>query len=236
MSTEFHGYEKMPDNFKKLATDPEQFRKLNKMKWVVTEKVHGANFSFVLADGEVRYAKRKELLEWSDDFFGYQTMVRKIEAHVLRLFNALQQRYTFQKATLYGELFGGAYPHPEVTPISNVQAIQTGVYYAPSIEFCAFDIALENGSDRYYLDYEDALTYFETAGILHAKALHVGTLEEAMNFPTEFSSPVPAHLGLPALPGRNVVEGIVIKPFRHNEILGNKEARPVLKNQEQRVS
>lgn len=56
--------------------------------------------------------------------------------------------WNLEKIFIYGELFGGEYPHPEVNPVSGVQAIQTGVYYSPRIEYCAFDIAVvENQED-----------------------------------------------------------------------------------------
>lgn len=42
---------------------------------------------------------------------------------------------------VYGELFGGCYPHKDVTPSKNkVKRIQKGVWYSPYVRFYAFDI------------------------------------------------------------------------------------------------
>lgn len=224
---DFSEYEKMPKNLNKLGQDIKVFNELNKLKWVVTEKVHGANFSFVYEDRKLSYAKRKQYLEWGDDFFGFQEVAHHIEDKILGLFEELASNRQANKYILYGELFGGKYPHPEVEPYPNVQAIQTGVYYTPQIHFCAFDIAIETHGEKLYLDYEDAIAYFEKYNILHARVLFTGRLNEALNFNTRIDSPLPGQLGLPALES-NLIEGVVIKPLRHQGFVANNE-RPILK-------
>jgi Rnl2 family RNA ligase len=130
---------------------------------------------------------------------------------------------------VYGEFFGGMYPHPDVAPHSKLQAIQTGVYYAPSIEFCAFDIAIEEGDagSNYYLDYETALSYFERHEIMRAKPLFTGNFSVALNFDTRINSTIPALLNLPELQD-NLIEGVVVKPF--NQQRGSTvKSRPIAK-------
>lgn len=229
MTTEFSGYEKIPSNLKKLGFSEKDFSELEKLKWVVTEKIHGANFSFIYENGSLRFAKRKAYLNWTDDFFGFQLVVNQLEEKVFQLFEAVSRKYDASKILLYGELFGGAYPHPEVAINSNVFAIQTGVYYCPNIEFCAFDLAIEtDGSEsKYYIDYEAALSYFEQFEIFHAKPLFVGKFNEAINFDPRIDSKVPTALGLPIL-ADNLIEGIVIKPY--NQVLHQKlGTRPIFK-------
>ena len=87
--SEFSGYEKMPTSLKKLGLDASDFSKMEKLKWVITEKIHGANFSFIYENGTLKYAKRKEYLSWTDDFFGFQLVVNKIENDIIRLFEDL---------------------------------------------------------------------------------------------------------------------------------------------------
>lgn len=212
--SEFSGYEKMPNNLKKLGLSESDFSKMEKLKWVVTEKVHGANFSFVYENGSLKFAKRKEYLNWSDDFFGFQLVVSKLENNILRLFEKLSSDIAAEKYIIYGELFGGKYPHPEVEPVKDIHAIQTGVYYTPDIEFCAFDIAIEtDGSDsKYYLDYESSVAYFDEFKIFYAKPLLIGKFNEAMNFNIRINSAVPKEFNLPELQN-NLIEGVVIKPF-----------------------
>lgn len=225
--TDFSEYEKMPKDLNKLGHDIKVFNKFNTLKWVVTEKVHGANFSFVYEGKKLAYAKRKEYLAWGDDFFGFQEVAQQMEDNVLGLFEELSLCMPGDKYILYGELFGGSYPHPDVVPHPNVQAIQTGVYYAPQVGFCAFDIAIETDGVKSYLDYEEAIRYFERHGIFHAHILFAGRLNEALNFDTRINSLVPPRLGLPALES-NLIEGVVIKPLRHKS-LAEADGRPIVK-------
>lgn len=227
---EFSGYEKMPNSLKKLGLSEKDFSEMEKLKWVVTEKVHGANFSFSYENGTLRFAKRKDYLQWNDDFFGFQLVVNKLENNILRLFEQLSSDIVGEKYMVYGELFGGKYPHPEVDPIADLQAIQTGVYYTPGIAFCAFDIAIENESgSKYYLDYETAVGYFEQFRIFYAKPLLIGKFAEAMNFNIRINSTIPKALQLPELQD-NLIEGVVIKPY--NQVDQNRRPIVKLKNPE----
>lgn len=216
--SEFSGYEKMPNSLKKLGLSEKDFSEMEKLKWVVTEKVHGANFSFSYENGTLKFAKRKEYLKWTDDFFGFQLVVNQLENNILRLFEQLSREIPGQKYIVYGELFGGEYPHPEVAPVAGLHAIQTGVYYTPAIAFCAFDIAIEtNQSDsKYYLDYETALAYFNQFGIFYAKPLLIGKFAEAMNFNIRINSTIPKEFQLPELKD-NLIEGVVIKPYNQTD-------------------
>ncbi|NML39947.1 2'-5' RNA ligase [Chitinophaga sp. G-6-1-13] len=221
-------YEKMPKSLKGLDLSEKAMQDLNKLKWVVTEKVHGANFSFVYEDHQLLFAKRKAYLQWSDDFFGFQAVVADMEEQVVRFFEHLKQEVPAQRYILYGELFGGKYPHPAVMPDPYVQAIQTGVYYSPVVRFCAFDIAVETADGvKSYIDYDIAVAYFEQFGIFYAKVLFAGKWNEVLNFDTRINSGIPAQLQLPELPS-NLIEGVVIKPLRHSA-LTTLDMRPVIK-------
>lgn len=211
---EFSPYEKMPTSLKKLGLSESDIYQIGKLKWVVTEKVHGANFSFVYEDGNLKFAKRKEYLKWTDDFFGFQLVVKNLEENILQLFEALSSRMPAKKYMLFGELFGGEYPHPDIAAIPELNAIQTGVYYHPDINFCAFDLAIESEDpdSKQYLDYETSLSYFKEFGIFHAKPLFTGKLTDALNFNLRMNSPIPQEFNLPPLK-QNLIEGVVVKPF-----------------------
>lgn len=214
----FSSYEKMPTSLKKLGLSQNQYAHLDKVNWIVTEKIHGANFCFIYENGKLFYGKRKEYLTWKDDFFGFQLVVNKLENQLIHLFEELSRYVVAQKYIIYGELFGGHYPHTEVEKVENIQAIQTGIYYSPSIEFCAFDIAFEgnlntqNLLSKGYLDYKKAMDLFEKHGILYAKSLFIGKLNEALAFDIRIPSTLTKLLNLPELP-TNWIEGIVIKPL-----------------------
>lgn len=220
-------YEKMPKGFKSYGFDEKQSRELSRLKWVVTEKVHGANFSFVYENRQLKYAKRKDYLSWDDDFFGFQQVVNQLEGAILGLFEQISLDIPADKFMLYGELFGGKYPHPDVAPDENLQAIQTGVYYAPGIHFCAFDMAYEAAETKTYVDYDKAMAYFEAFGIFYAQNLFSGKLNEALEFNTRIPSGIPRQLGLPEL-DENLIEGVVIKPLNHSS-LTTIDQRPIIK-------
>jgi len=219
-------YEKMPKSLKSLGLSEKEVSEINKLTWCVTEKVHGANFSFIYEGNKLSYAKRKQYLKWTDDFFGFQQVVNELETKVIRIFELLSQNVAADKWIIYGELFGGKYPHPDVTKDSNVQAIQTGVYYTPNITFCAFDIAWEIDGEKEYLDYEKAVNYFERSGLFYAKPLFKGKLKDALEFNTRINSKIPESLNHPLL-DNNLIEGIVLKPWIHNDLLAFE--RPVIK-------
>ncbi|MEW5859631.1 MAG: RNA ligase family protein [Cyanobacteriota bacterium] len=227
-------YEKIPENQNNWKLTESDYRAFKKTAWVVTEKIHGANFCIITDGSEVRFAKRKELLQPDEDFFGHQSLQIKLAQQVKDIFQILQaERPQTFIVSVYGELFGGEYPHSDVAAVPNVQAVQTGIYYSPKIEFCAFDIAVEENSraaKRDYIDYEKALKIFQQVGMLRAESLFTGKYEQALGQNIEFDSTIPALLGLPKLLFSNKAEGIVIKPVKSIYIDTPKgRIRPIIK-------
>eukprot|EP00727_Mastigamoeba_balamuthi_P006713 m51a1_g2662 hypothetical protein (358) ;mRNA; r:651177-652404 len=200
-------------------------------QWVVTEKVHGANFCFVTDGHEVKPAKRGEFLSDDDDFFGYKEPFGKYQGAVREL--ALQLRVedptiqrsvcpsacliqlkaALRRVSVYGELFGGAYRAGELTDDEVARLVQTEILYCPRVEFYAFDLAVSRGHDRAYFDFQRAAALFERHGLFYARPLLVGSFEQAMQFNLDFETTIPARLGLAPLGRPNKAEGIVIKPF-----------------------
>ncbi len=242
----FTSYEKIAESTNRWNLDASGERSLSKLQWVVTEKIHGANFCFVTDGQFIRCANRKKLLEVGDIFFSYQTLLSNLSEKVKQTFAAIHRKYPkTSHIFIYGELFGGCYPHPEVVADNVVQAVQTGVYYSPTINFCAFDIVIENldenlgknfdsnldhqGEIRSYLDYGEVVEILENIGIFYAKPLFIGSYHQALNFPVGFESTIPQQLNLPAIEG-NKAEGVVIKPVKSIYIDTPKgKIRPILK-------
>ncbi|GAA0726044.1 hypothetical protein GCM10009430_32590 [Aquimarina litoralis] len=222
MKNDFSSYEKIVKNLKSF--NDKDFKCFNKVDWVVTEKIHGANFSFIYENRELKFAKRKELLSWKSDFFGFQIVVKQMENKVLALFEELSLHYKATKYIIYGELFGGSYPHIDVVPDKRVQAIQTGVYYNPSISFAAFDIAIVSDT-KYYLSYKKCIKYFYTHDVPFLKPLFIGKLSDALNFDKLINSRIPDDLNLPSIID-NTIEGIVVKQY---DLLTNSDERPIIK-------
>lgn len=220
-SFKFTAYEKIAESLDAwLGDDEAAYRALHRVPWIVTEKIHGANFCLITDGTSIHAAKRKALLEADEDFFGHRAVLDRKAPAVLRLFGLARERFPgLTRVFLYGELFGGRYPHPDVAPDPAVQPVQTGCWYSPTIELCLFDLAImrENASgagegERTYVDYDEAARLFDAVGLLYTKPLFRGSYEEASQYPLGFDSTIPAALGLPPLPPGNKAEGVVLKP------------------------
>lgn len=210
-------YEKMPESLDYWQLSESDYRKLRKTPWVVTEKIHGANFCIITDGTKVGFAKRKELLSPDEDFFGFHSIRKLLREQTLSIYHTLHHNdSSIVTVAIYGELFGGEYPHPEVMEIEGFQGIQTGVYYSPKICYCAFDIALECGAPkgRVYLDYDLGLKLFRDVGMFYSQSLFMGKYEDALAYNIKFNSTIPGLLGLPKLPRDNLAEGVVIKPAK----------------------
>lgn len=133
--------------------------------------------------------------------------------NILEIFREVKKLYPkIEIVRIYGEIFGGGYPGLKSEP--SIQPVQTGIYYSPTIEFYAFDIAVQEPgqSNQVYLNYDKALQVFKTVGILCAEPLFIGKYGECLDFNIHFESTIPAKLKLPPIKG-NKAEGVVIKPI-----------------------
>ena len=122
--------------------------------------------------------------------------------------------------------------------------VQREILYSPNIEFYAFDVAIilknmndndNNKTRRQYMNYEDAILLFESVKMFYAKPLFIGKYEDCLNYNYEFETNIAKWLGLPPLSkeyGKNLAEGIVIKPMKNIYIEGKngKLKRPIVKH------
>ncbi|MEZ4410289.1 MAG: RNA ligase family protein [Polyangiales bacterium] len=178
-------------------------------EWVATEKVHGANL-VVATDGErCRIGKRKAWLEDGEPFFGWKLLRPELEAAAREIHRALGAEGVVR---VYGELYGGAYPHPDVTTAPGVSAIQTGVWYAPEVRFAAFDILVERDDDPegVMLSHRELETLAPLAGLDVVPLLGRGSRADLDALPVRYPSRMSALLGLPEIAG-NFAEGFVLK-------------------------
>ena len=226
--------------FKKYSSIENTFRKefLDKIKehgywdetYIVQEKVHGANLSFWTTDGvEFVAAKRTGILEPDENFYNFKQVLEEIKPKLQGIWKDIKSDYNdLKEMAVFGELFGGNYPHPEVKKVGSAIKLQQGIYYSPRNMFYAFDILI-NGEK--YLDVEYANKLFEKHGLLYAKTLFSGTLEECLKYPNDFDSVIPAQLGLPEIKP-NICEGVVIRPARYLKF--NNNTRVILKNKNEK--
>lgn len=206
-------------------------------KWVMTEKVHGANFCAITDRSSltVSFGCRTRLLAPDDDFYNFRSsgLAEKLAKRALLVLDGSPDDSV--AICVYGELFGGHYPHPDIQPVSlpptppsytpqvpGLSPVQNGVWYCPQVEFIAFDVCVWTPSGtRTFLPYDQAAGVCSAASLLFAEPLARGTLSELMGRSCEFESTIPprcgscsnsfvscggSRLGLPPLPSPNLAE------------------------------
>ncbi|CAG8440449.1 3450_t:CDS:2 [Ambispora gerdemannii] len=182
-------------------------------EWVVCEKIHGLNFSFITDGTTVQCARRMAILDENESFFGYQIIKAKYHDNIIKLWEVMNSKNLIRgvKIIVYGELFGGLYRHPEVKPVKGVSVIQHGIEYCPNHEFMAFDVF--DGANL--VGFNTMTEVLEDAGIPFLKPLARGSFEQVYNYDPNFVTTIPGLLGLPPLPKDNGAEGVIIRPVLH---------------------
>ncbi|MEY9858619.1 Rnl2 family RNA ligase [Catenulispora sp. GAS73] len=191
-------------------------------EWVATEKVHGAHFALLCDASGVRPAKRRELLgeDELDAFFGVSRIWPTVAVAAARCAALLRAGAGLAEdtvVTLYGELAGGRYPHPDVAEVDGAQPVQTGVWYAPGLFWLLFDAQVtigdpgEPGERRWWVAEREVRAAASEAGLLSVPVLARGALKQLQDLPVAFPSRVPALFGLPEVED-NLAEGYVLKP------------------------
>jgi len=178
--------------------------------WYVTEKIHGANFSFNydVQNNLLKYGKRTELIKDNDDFFQYKNILPDTLPKIMTIIEYIKNNYSnLTSIIIFGELFGGSYPHLSVKVNRSVKSVQKGIYYSPNLHFYAFDIMINNE----YIDYSNTLEIFKMSDILYAEPLGIyQSYEDAIKHPIYFNTTIPNKFGIPEISNNNA-EGIVIK-------------------------
>jgi len=177
--------------------------------WVATEKIHGAQVVVGVDERGVRIGKRKGWLEPDEPFFAWQMLRPTLEAAGHAVHAALG---TSGRTWIYGELFGGRYPHPNVAEIPGLMPVQTGIWYAPTLEYAVFDIVHEAaGYSPVFLAQAQVADLARPGGLRCAPRLGRGRLADLDHLPVRYVTQVPALFGLPAI-ADNLAEGYVLKP------------------------
>lgn len=210
--------------------------------WDVTEKVHGANCCIITNGNDTKFAKRSGIIKEGENFFNYEKVLEEFRPKIINAFNYIKKKYETNETIInlvqfYGELFGGAYPHPDVPRNSQFNSVQKGLYYAPYQSFYGFDIAIVYKSPekegRFWLNPDEMADVFENNDIFYSKSLFRGTLDECLEFNNAFQSNIPTWLGLPPIED-NICEGVVFKPMV--PYFFNNGDRILLKNKNERFS
>lgn len=210
MSHDFKQYHSIENSSRVDFIESVKAHNLDQGEFVVQEKVHGANLTFITDGIEIKCAKRTGLLKPDEKFFNYQKIRDRYQEKILKTFEEVKKlEPNIDLLYIFGELFGGYYPHPEVAKVPDAIKLQQGVFYSPGNDFYAFDLRIYN---KTYLNLNQSMEIFEKIGFLYAKPLFKGTLDECLQYPNEFESYISGWLGLPKIEN-NIAEGIIIKPL-----------------------
>jgi len=227
------------------------------IEYVCENKIDGSNVQVSIDEhGHFNFGSRSQFYPAHSDFQGSKVcfikerikdkLIRMKELiakdqKVIDILNKLAgidpEKEDIQKKfilTVYGELCGGMYRHPDVEKVKGAIKIQGRVDYHPDNKFVPFDIVLRwpNGSTIMLFDQDEVVKYCKEVDLPYPIILFRGTFDECLEFPVEFVDKTGNILwGLPIIEN-NISEGIVIKP---NKALfkGNKE-RVILKKKGER--
>lgn len=199
---QFKRYNSIENSYRDKFIYQIQEQGLSDGEWVVTEKIHGANFS-VHYDGEtVRFAKRSGFIGDDENFMGCQT----IKDYLNNLIKAVYQHFDDDSTlSIYGEICGGYYNDRSNNPYC--VRVQKEVKYHPDNRFLVFDIQV-NGC---FVDQDLFDELYNHYGFMRVPELFRGSFTECLNHSNQFQTQVPALFGLPEIED-NICEGIVIKP------------------------
>ena len=215
------------------------------IEYVCENKIDGSNMQVSIDEkGSFNFGSRTQMYQPHSDFQGSSACFLKehikeklfklkdLIANNQKVIDILKERAGIDPTkediktkfvlTVYGELCGGMYRHPDVEKVKGAIKIQGRVDYHPDNKFVPFDIVLRwpNGSTIMYFDQDEVVELCKQVALPYPIILFKGTFDECLNFPVEFIDKTGNILwGLPIIE-KNISEGIVIKPnkamFRPN--------------------
>lgn len=231
----FHKYPSITNSYDNKFIDKIKSYHHDCIQYSITEKIHGTNTQIAYYPNENRfvYGTRERELPENERCYNAQELFKDIKSSVKAIFNLLKESYEIHDITsviLYGELYGGLYPHPNVDKDKHAVKVQKGVYYSQHNQWRAFDIAYTVITDDYlhFVCSKDFFELCDTVGIEHVPLLSVvNSLEEALNYKNDCESTIPSLNNLPNIEN-NIMEGVVIKPWEEDLWVG--QHRVILKS------
>ncbi len=194
--------------YPKIKTTPDNNTCNYPQKWVATEKIHGAQFVVGVNEREVKFGKRKAWLNDNEPFFGWQVLRSVLEASAVKIYSDYNGTGSLY---IYGELFGGSYPHSDVRNNDLFTPVQTGIWYSPSLQYAVFDILFIKDEIMYFMSFSEVVKLVEKTSLQTVPVLAYGSYESLKKLPVRYTSSVYEKYGLPPIEN-NVAEGFVLKP------------------------
>ena len=226
----FFSYPDIENSYQQGFIDKIKEAGYGEIPYLITEKIHGANsqIEYDVTTEEFLYGNRSKFLAEDEKFYNLQKCLKKYEDSVKKLSRILKKDLAvmgqqLKTVIVYGEIFGGTYPHEDVQKDRNGIKVQKGVFYSPSNDWLAFDVAYTVfGSDnRYFLSGNRFFSLCVVSGIDVVPVLcEAKNLDEALAYKDDMPSFVYHKYKLPKIED-NIMEGIVIRPLNDDVWFGN---------------
>lgn len=133
MNIEFKKFTSLENHYQQKTVQLAEYFGFDKQSYIVTSKIHGANFSFWVTKENneviIKCAKRSGWIEEGEKFFNYKLVLEKYRQHLVELFKYCEDTHDAKSVVLFGELFGGN--------------IQSGMCYPLEQDFVAFDLHID---------------------------------------------------------------------------------------------
>lgn len=231
----FHKYPSIENSYNKEFVESIRSHGFDEEKYCVTEKIHGTNTQIAYYPDEDKfvYGTRERELPHDEKCYNVQEIFDDLQVSVKVVHEIMSDSGSYPNLTsviLFGELYGGTYPHTDVEKDKHAIRVQKGVYYSPHNQWRAFDIAYTVSTNN-YLHFVAGYDFFdicESAYIDTVPLLAITeTLNEALQWRNDCVSVVPTLNNLPKIEN-NIMEGVVIKPGKYDRWCGCH--RVILKN------
>lgn len=109
---QFKKYSSIENHFDKKFMEHVKLEMPGDLLYVVQEKVHGTNVSFLCDGKKVKLAKRTAIIADDENFYEFAELVDTYKSKVIILFNEVKEIYPeITSIAIFGEMFGGLYPH-----------------------------------------------------------------------------------------------------------------------------
>ena len=157
-------------------------------EYIIYEKLHGSNISFVFTKGKFYICSRNRILENEENFNGCRDVITNKYLEFIEYWKE-KSLIDLNKYTFFGEIVG--------------KGIQKGVDYGEEKNIYFFDFAINDElmPQCYFM------TITQECKCDVAPIIKVCSFEEMMNYTNEFDSMI---LGKE----NNICEGIVVKPYK----------------------
>ncbi len=194
------------------------------MPYIVTEKVHGANFGIHMdvVEGTLEYSKRSSMIGDSN-FMGHLSVIDSLRGCCDRLHQAIGSKVK-ESIEIHAEIYGGDWFGDKTNGATTVQK-GSSVKYAPGNHVACFDMKV----DGKFVAPIESMVLLHASGFPMVPIIGVfNSLREALECGNIFNSFIPERHLLKA-EGDNPAEGVVIQPFNRTREMNNGK-RVILKN------